>query len=43
MVGSNYDITAILYYYTSGYDCIKSQEPRGLDLAGIWIENEELN
>lgn len=43
MVGSDYDTIAILYNYTSGYDCIKSQKPRGLGLAGRWIENEELN
>lgn len=43
MVGSDYDIIAILYYYTSGYDCIKSHKPRGLGLAGVWIEKEERN
>lgn len=42
MVGSDYDSIAILYYYTSGSDCIKSQKPRGLGLAGRWVENEEL-
>lgn len=43
MVGSDYDTIAILYFCTSGYDCIKSQKPRGLGLAGRLIENEELN
>lgn len=36
MAGSDYDTIAILYYYTPGYDCIKSESREGW----VWLADE---